>query len=77
LIEGLRGLWHSSFVLSNVYVVLKEINSETLSKGIKSIEGSLMFFTVKYQTPKPPPPPPASPQVGEGTRKKSKRVKGG
>lgn len=29
----------TAFILSNIYVVLKEINSDYLHKGLKAIEG--------------------------------------
>lgn len=32
----------TALILSNVYVVLKEINSEYLLKGIKAIEGTYL-----------------------------------
>lgn len=31
----------TSLILSNIYVVLKEINPEYLSKGIKAIQGDI------------------------------------
>lgn len=44
----------TSLLLSNIRVVLKEINSEYLLKGIKSVEGShliqLLFSTYQWNS---------------------------
>uniref|UniRef100_A0A2P2IMP1 Uncharacterized protein n=1 Tax=Rhizophora mucronata TaxID=61149 RepID=A0A2P2IMP1_RHIMU len=39
----------TALIVSNIYVVLKEINSEYLQKGIKTIEGGhmLLRLTIK------------------------------
>jgi hypothetical protein len=34
----------TALILSNIYVVLKEVNSEYLLKGIRFIEGFFFFF---------------------------------
>lgn len=36
----------TALILSNIYVVLKEINSEYLLKGIKTIEGDYFFHKI-------------------------------
>ena len=36
----------TALILSNISVVLKEVNSEYLLKGLKSIEGFFFFFSL-------------------------------
>lgn len=38
----------TAFIVSNIHVVLKEINSEYLQKGIKMIEGSYMLLALAF-----------------------------
>lgn len=38
----------TALIMSNIYVVLKEINSEYLLKGIKTIEGILYSPVMKF-----------------------------
>lgn len=35
----------TALILSNIHVVLKEINAEYLQKGIKTIEGRIFYVT--------------------------------
>lgn len=37
----------TALIVSNIYVVLKEINSDYLQKGIKMIEGSYLSLTLQ------------------------------